>query len=112
MIPGRIFLKAYLFLKRRLMNYDYDIISHGFVGTAAAFSLIAGSFELKYRDTNRSTIDRSGSAASSAARLIGAVLPSAIAAVSHSLLGSKSSFDTSLKYPLTSSIFRNLLLDL
>jgi len=66
---------------------------------------MAGSFELKYRDTKRSTTDRSGSAAKRSALLAGIVLPSAIAAVCPSLLGSKSSSGTSVKYPLTSSIY-------
>ena len=71
--------------------------------------LMAGSFELKYRDTKRSTTGRSGSAAKRSALLAGVVLPSAIAAVCSSLPGSKSSSGASLKYPLTSSICCKIL---
>lgn len=87
------------------MNYDYNIVSHDSLRRKAHSSPIAGSFELKYRDTNRSTTDRSGSAANSSALLVGVVLPSAIAAVCSSLLERKSSSGASLKYPLTSSIY-------
>jgi hypothetical protein len=86
-----------------------NIVSIDSVVTTAGTLLMAGSFELKYRDTNRPTTDRSGSAANRSVLLAGMALPSAIAAVCPSLQGSKSSSGASLKYPLTSSIYNKSL---
>lgn len=97
--------KTYLFLKSRFVEYDYRFVRIDSGMTTAGVLLMAGSFELKYRDTNRSTIERSGSAANSSALLAGVASPSAIAAVCPSLRGSKSSSGASLKYPLISSIY-------
>jgi hypothetical protein len=97
--------KTYLFLKSWFVDYNYRTVRVDVGMITAGILLMAGSFELKYRDTNWSTIERSGRAANRSSLLASVVLPRAIAAVCPSLPGSKSSSGASLKYPLTSSIY-------